>query len=126
MKVLFLSEGELDQYWWVSKRHSKAYVRIRALGIILVAKGYSYRRIGQFLCVGPNTVCDWVKRARQGGVGALMDKPGRGRKSKVEAERVLDIVRRSPSQFGFKESRWTLPLLKAACPELSSRNDQEI
>jgi len=119
MKALSLSEEELDQYWRVYKRHPKPYVRIRALGIILVAAGYSYRRIGGFFHICPNTVCEWVKRARLGDMGGLENKPGRGRKSKVDAEEVLDIVRRSPSQFGFKESRWTLSLLKAACPELS-------
>jgi transposase len=56
----------------------------------------------------------------------LVDKPGRGRKSKVKAEVVLDMVRRSPSQFGFKESRWSLSLLKTACPELACMTESGI
>ena len=126
MKVLSLSEEELDQYWRASKRHPKPYVRIRALGIILVAKGYPYRRIARFLHVCPNTICNWVKRVREGSIHVLVDKPGRGRKSKVDPEKVLDIVRRSPSQFGFNESRWTLSLLKAACPELSDMTESGV
>jgi len=126
MKVLSLSEEELDQYWHLSKRHVKPYVRIRALGIILVAKGYPYRKISRFLQVCPNTICNWAKRAREGGIQVLIDKPGRGRKPKADPDKVLDVVRRSPSQFGFKESRWTLLLLKAACPELSDMTESGI
>jgi hypothetical protein len=56
MRGLKLSERELDHYWQVSKKDPRPYVRIRALGIILVAKGYSYRKIGQFLCVSVQTL----------------------------------------------------------------------
>jgi transposase len=119
VKALSLSEKELDEIWRASKRHAKPYVRTRALGIILVAKGYPYRKIARFLQICPNTVCNWVKRVQEGKIQDLIDKPGRGRKSRADPQKVLDIVRRSPSQFGFKESRWTLSLLKSACPELS-------
>jgi transposase len=126
MKKLAFAEKELDKYWRLFKKAPKPYVRVRALGIILVAKGYSYRKIAGFLCVRPNTVCNWVKRVRTDEEPALANKQGRGRKCKIDVEAVIDTVKQSPMKFGFDESRWTLSLLRTACPELSNMTDSGV
>jgi len=64
-------------------KHSLPYIRERAAAILKVAGGRSARDValhGLLKPRLPDTVYDWVKRYRGGGLKALYIRPGRGRK----------------------------------------------
>ena len=61
----------------------KPYLRERAAALLKIAAGASGRATARQGLLKPHwhdTVYDWVKRYRAGGVAGLQVKPGRGRK----------------------------------------------
>jgi transposase len=70
----------------LAKRERDGRVRIRLQGIILGRQGRSSREIGEVLGVSSRSVRDWVKRYQQGGVAALQEQPGRGRRTRLKEQ----------------------------------------
>lgn len=63
--------------------HAKPYVRERAAAILQVAAGHSLRSAAQYGGLkphAPEVISGWITRFRQGGIGGLLVRPGRGRK----------------------------------------------
>ena len=60
------------------------YWRVRCQCILLLYEGKSTKELAQIFNVKPSTIYDWVKRWHEGGVEALADSMGRGRKSPKE------------------------------------------
>ncbi len=108
--------AELDQ---LSRTHPQAGMRLKALAVRAVALGHSRREVGAILHVSPYTVGQWYQAYRQKGWAALEIRPGRGRRSRVDAREVEEYVRQSPRNFGVARTRWTLQLLVEKVPSLA-------
>jgi hypothetical protein len=71
---------ELEQ---VRDHHPKAYVRVKAAGILKVWAGTSRRQVAKRGLLKPvrrETVQRWIVRYQHDGVAGLVVQPGRGRK----------------------------------------------
>jgi transposase len=77
--------------------------------------GDSAALVAAELGVGVNTVYEWGKRARTGGVKALKSVPRTGRPLKLGREHWKIIKRailKSPTASGFNRELWTLPMVR--------------
>jgi transposase-like protein len=75
-------------------RHEKnGRVKIRLLSLFHIQKGKSYQETADILQVAHTAPKRWVKRLDQGGLSALQEQPGRGRKRKLEVKSQEDFVR---------------------------------
>jgi transposase len=108
--------AELDQ---MSRRHSQAGMRLKAVAIRAVGLGHTRRQVGAILHVSPYTVGQWYRAYQRRGWAALQIRPGRGRPSRVQAQEVEEYVRQSPRNFGVRRTRWTLALLAEKVPCLA-------
>jgi transposase len=71
----------------VSSRHEKdGRVRIRLVGLFHVQQGKSYQETADILQVENTAPKRWVKRLSRGGLSALQEQAGRGRKRKLKAK----------------------------------------
>ena len=61
-------------------------VRTRLQGIILARQGWTSQSIGDALNVESRTVRDWAQKYNDGGIAALEEQGGRGRKAKLQPE----------------------------------------
>ena len=73
------------------RRNEQARYDHRLHGVLLVAQGMSCRQAAHLLGDAPRTVENWVNGFEQEGLRALSDAPGRGRKSKLKDEHLLDV-----------------------------------
>lgn len=113
-----LSDEQFYELIKTYKTHPKSYVRSRALALVHLNEGLSLRQVAKILKVRHNAVFEWNKRfLRLGFAGLQMEKRNK-RKPKMEKERLLDIVKQRPRNFGVESSRWTLKLLRTTFPEL--------
>ena len=80
---IVLSAQQIAELEHARDKHPLPYIRERAAAILKVAAGSSAREValhGLLKARWPDTVYDWVKRYRGGGLKALFIRPGRGRK----------------------------------------------
>jgi transposase len=86
----------------------------KALMVLLSADGQSVGDISTTLKRNPHTVRDWLKRYRKNGIMGLSRKysPGRPdeKRNKVK-ERIREIIHRSPTEYGYMDNVWTVPLV---------------
>jgi transposase len=68
-------------------------VRIRLLGLFHIQKGKSYQETADIVQVANVAPKRWVKRLAQGGLSALQEQPGRGRKRKLKVISQEDFCR---------------------------------
>lgn len=100
-------------------RHSpKPHVRIKAVALWNLARGKSREEVAAFLDVSKVSVTEWSKRYGEEGLGGLQIRAGRGRHSQVDPQEVEEYVRRSPREFGLRQTRWTLKALAQVVPSL--------
>jgi transposase len=111
-----VQQAELDQ---LSRTHPQAGMRLKAVAIRAVAQGHTRQQVGAILHVSAYTVGQWCRGYEQEGWTALEIRPGRGRRSRVEAREVEEYVRQSPRNFGVNRTRWTLQLLAEKVPCLA-------
>jgi transposase len=81
--IIDVSPQERHQLKQIVRYHPLPYMRERAAAILKVADGAfaSYvAKYGLLQVRHPDTVCTWVRRFQQSGIGGLKIKPGRGRK----------------------------------------------
>ena len=89
------------------ERRKEAVRRLRA--------GESAAVIAHDLGVAANSVYEWGKKARTGGLKALATRPGRGRPPKLAREhwkQLKRMVLKGPRACGFERELWTLPMIK--------------
>ncbi len=92
-----------------SKRDSE-----RAEIILLRASGIGQEEVARQLSCSSKMVSKWSARFRRDGLGALMDRPGRGRKPHLDSERVAKVITQV-SQPPKGRERWsTRSMAKAA------------
>jgi transposase len=108
---------------WLMKHARAPHVRIKAMALHNVGGGRSQREVAQFLGVGLRSVNRWVQRFRREGGGALLVKPGRGRRPRAKLEEMERYLRQSPRSFGLPQSRWTLRALAQTVPSLKGFTD---
>jgi transposase len=70
----------------LAHREKDGRVRIRLLGLFHIQAGKTYQEIADILQVEDTSPQRWVKRLAQGGLSALQEQPGRGRKRKLKAQ----------------------------------------
>jgi len=78
-----LAPAQVQELEQVRDHHPKAYVRVKAAGILKVWAGTSRRQVAKSGLLKPvrrETVQQWIVRYQQGGVAGLLVKAGRGRK----------------------------------------------
>jgi transposase len=76
----------------------------------LAQQGWKQCRIAEALGVTEGAVSQWLKRAREGGITALSNRPRPGRVPRLSAEeqlRVPALLARGAQSFGFVGERWT-------------------
>ena len=84
MRFISLDESEMKLLDQVRKIHQSYRVRDRAHALILSHKGKKMDEVAEIFEVSRDTVSDWYTRWESGGLNALQDAPGRGRKPKLE------------------------------------------
>ena len=126
-----LSEAEIVELEDVRDHHKKPYMREKASALLKIAAGQSAHNIalhGLHKSRDPDTIYSWLDIYKAEGIIGLLVKKGRGRKPafspKFEEEHeakqaVLIVIRRSPHQFGYECSRWTLKMIRESCPWLT-------
>jgi hypothetical protein len=78
-----LAPAQVQELEQVRDHHPKAYVRVKAAGILKVWSGRSRRQVAKSGLLKPvrrETVQQWIVRYQQAGVAGLLVQPGRGRK----------------------------------------------
>ena len=78
-----LTPAQVQELEQVRDHHPKAYVRVKAAGILKVWTGSSRRQVAQSGLVTPvrrETVQAWIVCYQHEGVAGLLVQPGRGRK----------------------------------------------
>jgi hypothetical protein len=81
--ALELAPAQVQELEQVRDHHPKAYVRVKAAGILKVWSGTSRRQVASSGLLKPvrrETVQAWIGRYQQEGVAGLLVKAGRGRK----------------------------------------------
>ncbi len=88
---------------------------VRILAVYQVSLGRSSRSLEDIFQVSSKQITNWVHRFDQEGLEGLKDRPGRGRKSRLDQDqksRVFDIVAdESPEDHGYNTATWTGPVL---------------
>ena len=122
---------ELKQAKWqeleqLARRHPDAHVRSRAMAVRAVAMGNTRQQVAQFYPFSAYSIGQWCRDYARHGVRAFIIEAGRGRRSNVDDQQVLDCLRRSPEHFGVQQTRWTLHALGQACPSLQGMSERGI
>lgn len=97
---------------------AKAHVRVKALAVLAVAKGYSQKHTAEVYDTSAVSVNSWVGAYRAEGLSGFEIAPGRGRPRQADDEEVERYALQSPRNFGVDRSRWTLRLLGETVPSL--------
>lgn len=125
------SEREAELKEW-RDHHPKPYVRERAAALLKIAAGQSGHEVarrGLLKPRDPDTVYSWLKAYEEQGISSLLMSEGRGRMTaynKAERtapqaqEELLQVVRRSPTGFGYDQSRWGIAQIQAQVPWLAA------
>jgi transposase len=95
-------EGEI-------RRSQESRYDHRLHGILLVAKGMSYREVAGLLGVAHSTVANWVRRYDAEGLAGLVEGDRPGRPKRLTEEHLIHIaaaLRKSPEDFGLSSNLW--------------------
>jgi|SRR5579863_47796 len=82
----------------------------RQRGWELHEQGWLQKDIATALGVSKGAVSQWLKRGREGGVGALQAQPRPGAQPKLSREQraqVLELLARGAEAYGFRGDVWT-------------------
>ena len=83
MRQLPLTNEQKEELAAVAKRHAKPYMREKASALLLVNRGIPAFVVGRDYLIprrDADTLYSWMDLYEEGGVKALIIKPGRGRK----------------------------------------------
>jgi len=86
----------------------------KALMIIMSAEGHSPIRIAETLKRNPHTVRKWLKQYEKEGENGLQRQysPGRPNDARKQVQNAIEhILEKSPLDFGYQESLWTVSLM---------------
>lgn len=114
---------QLAQLTHAAHHHCKPGVRIKALAVLAVARGYTREHAAEMFDTTRVSVGKWVGAFHERGVDAFEIAPGRGRPKQVDEEELKRYALQSPRNFGVNRSRWTLRLLAQTVPSLAGFTD---
>lgn len=126
---------EIAELEKVRDHHRKPYMREKAGALVKIALGQTPRAValhGLLKPRKPDTIYAWLDTYESEGLKGLCVKKGRGRKpayspahekSEDAKEAVLSVIRRTPSDFGYSCSRWSLQMLLESCDWLSLKSE---
>lgn len=76
----------------LSKREPNPRMRIRLLALHNIKSGASVSSVARTFEISRSTIYEWIHRVNEGGVEALIEKPGRGRKTKLNREEIATVI----------------------------------
>jgi transposase len=89
----------------------------RLMAVLQVLDGTSPQQVAKRMGVSPRSVYGWVERlSQEGHAEALADRPRNGRPRLLSARELKHLrwlLSRSPEQFGFLCTEWTVAVLRA-------------
>jgi transposase len=93
----------------------KYKIGMRLYAVYQVANGNSSRKLEELYQTSFKQITNWVHRFEKEGVEGLRDKPGRGRRSKLNESQLSQLkfitTEKTPIDFGYNTSTWTGALL---------------
>ena len=110
MKIREITQSEREQLRELTSCADGAVAR-RARAVLMASDAVDSHSIAQSLGISERTVRYAVKRFSNGGLEAIMHcvPPGRPRSvSDCNRELLIDIIRRSPTEFGINSEHWNL------------------
>jgi len=84
----------------------------RIRGWELHKSGWQQKAIAEALGVAASTVSGWIQKGKAGGIAALRNQPGRGRKPKLSDEqrkKLPELLQHGAEAYGFHGEVWTNP-----------------
>jgi len=114
-KALGVKNYTPEQIKDMIKANPKYTIGIRLYAIYQVSLGQPSRKLEELYHVSFKQITNWVHRFEKEGIEGLIDKPGRGRKSRLTQEqkdRLIELLtNESPYAYNYNTSTWTGPLL---------------
>lgn len=114
-KVLGVANYSPEQIKELINSDLKFKVGVRLYAIYQVSLGQPTRKLEDLYHVSFKQITNWVHRFEREGVEGLIDKPGKGRKSKLSKEQrgilAVLLTKESPVDHGYNTQTWTGPLL---------------
>jgi len=108
-------EQEKVLHTWVAARKTPQKIVLRSRIVLLAAQGKSNRSIALELKTSRPTVLLWRSRFLQGGTAALTEEaPGRGRKRKISASQVQQILNATLHTQPKAATHWTVRTMARA------------
>ena len=104
-------KAETQNYFTVNE--DARFVR-RIDVIALICNGHAVNYVAGLFGINSTTVQRWIHRINESGFQGLKDKPGRGRRSKLNDKdrlRLKSDLEKSPKDLGYDQVRWDGKLL---------------
>lgn len=104
-RYIELSAAEVRELEKVYKGHSSHAFRKRCHCILLSHQGYTVGELAKFFQVSPISIYAWLNRWQSGGLQALQEQPGKGRKPKLSIDnathvkQVRQLVQKTPQNL---------------------------
>jgi transposase len=99
-----MSKKEAKPQGWKEARRKRGWE--------LHESGWKQKAIAEALGVAESTVSEWVQKGNAGGIEALRNQPGRGRRPKLSDEqrkKLPELLQRGAESYGFRGDIWTNP-----------------
>jgi transposase len=106
----FLSFEQKDKLQILMRTNDCPRVREHALILLLQNEGKTYEDIASFIGCGYRTVAHWCVHGDPDNLDSLKDKRQQGNYRKATEkyiELLLEVVGKSPDEFGYEFGRWT-------------------
>ncbi len=106
----FLSFEQKDKLQILMRTNDCPRVREHALILLLQNEGKTYEDIANFIGCGYRTVAHWCVHGDPDNLDSLKDKRQQGNYRKATEkyiELLLEVVGKSPDEFGYEFGRWT-------------------
>jgi transposase len=105
-----LSQEQKSRLLKTLKEHENPYVREKVLILLLINDGKTYQEISNFLALAYPTVAYWAVHGDPDNLESFLDgrREGNFRKATKEYEELLlEIIEKSPAEYGYEFGRWT-------------------
>lgn len=102
---IYLTGDQVSALEKVYKGHSSHAFRKRCHCILLSHQGYTVGELAKFFQVSPISIYAWLNRWQRGGLQALQEQPGKGRKpklslnNKTQVKVVRQVVQKTPQNL---------------------------
>lgn len=90
-------------------------LKIRYLAMLKFMEGYTSIKVAELLNTSDSTVREWLNRYNVFGVEGLISRKPKGAECKLTDEQLKEVyvvLQKSPREYGFNKSNWTMSVLK--------------